>query len=82
MPHFDFIWELTEDGNVAHIAEHGLTPDDVEPIVLNPDRVAVSHSSGRPIAFGETPDGRYVAIVYEQIDECTVYPITAFELED
>jgi uncharacterized DUF497 family protein len=72
MPYFDFIWELTEDGNVAHIAEHGLTPDDVEPIVLNPDRFGVSRSTGRPIAFGETSDGRYVAVVYEQIDECTV----------
>ena len=60
MPYFDFIWELTENGNVAHIAENGLTPDDVEPIVLNPDRVGVSRSSGRPIAFGETKDGRVI----------------------
>lgn len=52
MPYFDFIWELTEDGNVSHIAEHGLTPDDVEPIVLNPDFHGVSRSTGRPIAFG------------------------------
>lgn len=82
MPIFDFIWELTENGNVAHIAEHGLTPDDVEPIVLNPDRVGVSRSSGRPIAFGETKDGRVIAVVYDQIDKFTVYPITAFEVED
>ena len=82
MPIFDFIWELTENGNVAHIAENGLTPDDVEPIVLNPDRVGVSRSSGRPIAFGETKDGRVIAVVYDQIDKFTVYPITAFEVED
>jgi uncharacterized DUF497 family protein len=82
MPYFDFIWELTENGNVAHIAENGLTPDDVEPIVLNPDRVGVSRSSGRPIAFGETKDGRVIAVVYDQIDKFTVYPITAFEVED
>ena len=82
MPYFDFIWELTENGNVAHIAENGLTPDDVEPIVLNPDRVGVSRSSGRPFAFGETKDGRVSAVVYDQIDKFTVYPITAFEVED
>ena len=80
MPYFDFIWETTDDGNVAHIAENGLKPEDIEPIVLNPDRLSVSRSSGRPIAFGCTDDGREVAVVYEQIDECTVYPITAFEI--
>ena len=64
MPYFDFIWELTEDGNMAHMAEHGLTPDDIEPIVLNPDHLTVSRSSGRPIAFGVTRDGRYIAVVY------------------
>lgn len=82
MPYFDFIWELTEDGNIVHIAEHGLAPADVESIVLNPDRLGVSRSSGRPIAFGQTQDGRYIAVVYEQVDETTVYPITAFEVED
>ena len=80
MPYFDFIWETTDAGNVAHIAEHGLSPEDIEPIVLNPDRLGVSRSSGRPIAFGFTEDGREIAVVYEQIDECTVYPITAFEV--
>ncbi|MDB5384464.1 MAG: hypothetical protein JWM11_110 [Planctomycetaceae bacterium] len=82
MPYFDFVWELTDDGNMEHIGEHGLTPDDVEPIVLNPDYLSISRSSGRPMAFGYTSDGRYVAVVYEQLDEFTVYPITAFEVED
>ena len=80
MPYFDFIWETTDDGNVSHIAENGLKPEDVESIVLIPDRLTESRSSGRPIAFGFTDDGREVAVVYEQIDECTVYPITAFEV--
>ena len=80
MPYFDFIWEMTNDGNVAHIAEHRLSPEVVELVVLNPDRLGVSRSSGRPIAFGYTDDGREIAVVYEQIDECTVYPITAFEV--
>ena len=80
MPYFNFVWEMTEDGNVAHIAEHGLTIDDVELVVLNPDHLSVSHSSGRPIAFGFTDDGREIAVVYEQIDDFTVYPITAFEV--
>jgi len=80
MPYFDFIWETSDKGNVAHIAEHGFTPEDIESIVLNPDRLSVSRSSGRPIAFGWTDNGREIAVVYERIDEWTVYPITAFEV--
>ncbi len=36
MPYFNFIWETQGDGNVAHLAEHGFVPEDVESIVLNP----------------------------------------------
>ena len=83
MPYFDIIWDFEgEDGNDAHIAEHGLTTDDVEHVLTNPDVEAVSRSSGRPIAFGYAPDGRYVCVVYEQFDDITIYPVTAFEVEE
>jgi hypothetical protein len=30
MPYYDVLWNYEdEDGNVAHIAEHGLTPEDI-----------------------------------------------------
>ena len=38
-------------------------------------------SSGLPIAFGETSTGRIIAVVFEVIDEDTVYPVAAFEVE-
>jgi hypothetical protein len=41
-----------------------------------------SVSSGRPIAFGYTPDGRYICVVYEEIDPYTLYPVIAFAIED
>ncbi len=81
MPYFDFIWEETEDGNIEHIAQHGLTPEEVEEIMLDPEHTSVSRSSGRPIVFGYTNTGKYIAVVYEQIDADTVYPITAYEIE-
>jgi len=31
------------------------------------------------IAFGRDDEGRYLACVYEQIDETTVIPVTAYE---
>ena len=82
MPWYELIWEWDEeDGNVAHIAEHGLLPDDVEHALANPIRKERSRSSGRQIAFGYTPDGRRIAVVYETIDAMTLYPVTAYEVE-
>ena len=42
----------------------------------------MSESSGRPIVFAYTAGGRFLAVVYEQIDAITIYPITAFDVED
>jgi hypothetical protein len=64
------------------LAEHGVTPEEFAEVVCNPDRVEVSGSSGRPIAFGPTSTGKYLACVYELFDEFTVYAITAYEAED
>jgi uncharacterized DUF497 family protein len=58
-----------------------LTPEEVEEVVLDPEHTSVSRSSGRPIVFGHTSTGRYIAVVYEYIDASTVYPITVYEIE-
>jgi hypothetical protein len=44
-------------------AEHGLTPEDVNAALMASDETGVSRSSGRPIAFGYTPDERYICVV-------------------
>ena len=79
MPWYEFIWDGEND---KHLAEHGVTPEEFAEVVCNPDRVETSHSSGRPIAFGPTSTGKYLACVYEQFDEFTVYAVTAYEAED
>lgn len=82
MPWLDIIWERSEpDGNVAHIAEHGITPDEVEQVLLNPEFEGRSASTGRPFAEGYTVARRYIMVVFERIDDVTVYPITAYEVE-
>lgn len=83
MAYSEAIWDLDDDpaGNVQHIAEHGISKEEVEEVLENPDGVETSRSSGRPIAFGETSTGRIIAVVYEEIDEATVYPVTAYEVE-
>lgn len=82
MPYYEFIWNEEPGGNVEHIADHGLTPEDVEEVVFNPVDRDVSQTSGLPIVFGFTPDGRYILVVYEQVDDVTIYPVTAYDVEE
>ena len=78
------LWDLDDDpdGNVQHVAEHGLTKEEVEEVLENPAGVRTSRTSDRPIAFGETSTGRVIAVIYEQIDADTVRPVTAYEVGD
>jgi uncharacterized DUF497 family protein len=80
---FDSIlWDRDEDpkGNVQHIAQHNLTKEDVEDVFEKPSGTGISRSSGRPVVFGETRNGRYIMVVYGVIDASTVRPITAYEV--
>ena len=55
-----------ENGNTAHIAEHDLTPEEVESALCDEHTsFDLSDSSGRPIAFGTTDTGRFIAVVFE-----------------
>ena len=53
----------------------------VEPTSFNGKPQATAFHSCR-LAFGFTPDGRYILVVFEQIDKMTVYPVTAYEVEE
>ena len=78
------IWDTEDDprGNVRHIAEHGLTPDDVEDVLFGVHELDTSRSSGSPIALGFTSGGTYICVVFEWVDDDTVYPVTAYPLEE
>ena len=83
MPYSTAVWDMDDDpsGNAQHIAGHGITKEEVEEVLEKPEGIESSRSSVRPIAFGETSTGRIIAVVFEEIDQGTVYPITAFEVE-
>ncbi len=83
MHDWEIVWDLDDDpeGNVAHIEEHGITKDEVVEILSDPLSESLSRSSGRPIAFGFTTTGKSIAVVFEHVDEATVYPVTAFEVD-
>ena len=79
MPYYAFLW--TEE-IIAHLAEHDISPDDFERVVMNPRRTGKSRSSGDPAAWGYTGDGRYIIAVYQKLDFATVVPVTAYEVTE
>jgi uncharacterized DUF497 family protein len=86
MSEFEVVWDLEDDpeGNVQHIAEHGVTMDDVEDVLSDPDSsTTVSASSDRSVTFGETREGRYLAVVWETAleDPLMIRPVTAYETQ-
>ena len=76
MPFYYFLWT---DEIIQHLAAHDVSQEEFEEVVCDPDRVETSRSSDRFVALGYTVAGRYLACVYEMIDETTVLPVTGYE---
>lgn len=84
MRSISIIWDDEDDpqSNVEHIAQHELTIDDVEHVLLAPTSTGVSRSTGLPVVWGYTPDGRYIIVVYEEADEAAIRVITAYDVPE
>ena len=76
MAYYDFVWN---DEIIEHLEEHGVSKEDFEAVVTNPDEISESRTTGRPCCWGETADGRVLFCVFEKIDQSTILPVTAFE---
>ena len=78
------LWDLEDDpdGNVQHLADHGVSREEFEEIIFHPHAFDRSRSTGRHIAIGETSTGRTLIVVFDELDDSTIYPITAYELEE
>lgn len=79
----DFDWD---DDNVAHLARHGITPDEAEDLFQGPilRRRGGTDAPDRFRALGRTAADRYLAIVYQMkpggvIRVFTGWPMTAAE---
>jgi uncharacterized DUF497 family protein len=87
MDDVEIIWDLDDepDGNVQHIADHGLTKDEVASVLRSrTSSTDESHSSGRPATFGYTDTGRYIIVIWELANEDPkmVYPVTAYDVPE
>jgi hypothetical protein len=67
---------------VRHIAEHDLTMVEVEDALADPEGRAISRSSGLPIILGTTSTGRFIAVIFQEIDNDDAKPVTAFDIEE
>jgi hypothetical protein len=83
------LWDDEDDprGNYQHILGTGeVTIDEVEEILYDPgSQVEDSRSSGRPIVFGTTAEGRRLAVVFEiepDDDLILIRPVTAFPVPE
>jgi uncharacterized DUF497 family protein len=75
-------WRRIQRVMCSDIVAHGITVEEVEEVLLDRhSEDTTSRSSGRPITFGYTSSGRYLAVVWEHIDDdpLTMYPITAYD---
>ena len=52
----------------------------MEYVVKHPSEKLTSDSSGRLAVKGYTPDGRYIFVAYEMLDDITVLVVTAYEV--
>lgn len=78
-------WDLDDEpeGNVQHIAEHGLSKEEVEDVLGNPANSTMqSRTSGRPATLGWTSTGKHIIVIWEEVqdDPLTAFPITAYEV--
>ncbi|HWB01139.1 MAG TPA: hypothetical protein VG713_21765 [Pirellulales bacterium] len=71
---------LYDDETIEHLAKHHVLIEEFEQVVSNPQWTEPSKTSDNMIAFGHTAAGRFLACVYEQIDDTHILAITAYEV--
>ncbi|ODA33347.1 hypothetical protein [Planctopirus hydrillae] len=77
MPWFEFFWTPEIE---QHVAEHGVTVEQFEYVVMTSVAREFSHSNSQnTVAKGYDQTGRWLICVYEMIDTMTVLPVTAYE---
>jgi len=86
---FDFVeWDSEDDprGNTQHIADNGLSIDEVEDAIYHPkSRPVQSRSSRRPALIGRTSTGKTIIVIYERHNDAgivVIRPVSAYEIEE
>lgn len=85
MPTFlDILWDDDPGGNVEHLDEHGVSPEEAASVLR---RFFDDREPGRSrprywVVMGDTDAGRFLIVVFEYLDDLRlVIPVTAYEPE-
>lgn len=70
-----------DDENVAHIARHGVNPQEVEDVCFG-THLSVRESQQGYVLSGQSVNGRYLNVVIERIGKGLFRPITAFPMSE
>ena len=76
---------VTRSGNGRHIDDNGLSMDEVEDVLYDPQsRPVQSRGSKRPALIGQTSTGKTIIVIYERHKEAgnvIIRPVSAYEIE-
>jgi len=70
-----------DDNNIEHIAQHGVTPQEVEDVCFG-FHIYVREDGQRFVISGQSASGRYLNVVVERVGKGAFKPITAFEMSE
>jgi len=70
-----------DDGNIEHIARHGVSPSDVEDVCFGA-HISFRGRERRYILYGKTANGTMLVVVLERLHGWIFRPITAREMTD
>ncbi|HMA47933.1 MAG TPA: BrnT family toxin [Frankiaceae bacterium] len=73
----EVVWD---DWNEAHIARHGVTPDEVEDVVFSPPLWVERRGNGTYIVLGTTRGGRYLLVVLAPRGGSAYYVVTVRDM--
>lgn len=66
-----------DDWNIAHIARRGVTEDEVDDVLLDPDSLRLRSRAGTYVVLGVTAGRRHLFVAVAPGPDGQVYPITA-----
>lgn len=69
------------DAAIAHVARHGVHPEEVEAVCFSEDPIIRSGREGLHYIFGQTDGGRYLFIVVREARPGEVRIVTAREMD-
>lgn len=75
----DFEWD---DDNIAHVARHDISPDEVESVAFDDEPWVKRGRKGTRYLLGYTVAGRYLFVVYVLKGKGRARVVTAMDMDD